>query len=145
MSGEAVATSSSSQAEPFDLELVFRAQFAPIVRVIGRVVRDHGRAEELAVEAFLRLWRKGGALRRETPADGGAVIEHDAHISVMSATINQEINPFFGAPGNRIADVIWDVFSARADNRMAEIERAVASHQDSHGIFAQCVRLRTGC
>jgi RNA polymerase sigma-70 factor (ECF subfamily) len=54
--GEAV-TESSREAAPFDLESVFRAQFPRIARVIARVVRDRGRAEELAVEAFLKLWR----------------------------------------------------------------------------------------
>ena len=63
-SGEAVAdTAGEAVREPareaaaFDLESVFRAQFARIARVIARVVRDRGRAEELAVEAFLKLWR----------------------------------------------------------------------------------------
>lgn len=42
---------------PFDLETLFRAQFDRVARVIARVVRDPARAEELAVEAFLKLWR----------------------------------------------------------------------------------------
>jgi RNA polymerase sigma-70 factor (ECF subfamily) len=41
----------------FDLEAIFRAQYGRIARVIARVVRDHARAEELAVEVFLKLWR----------------------------------------------------------------------------------------
>jgi len=43
--------------QPFDLEATFRAQYEPITRVIQRVVRDHARSEELAVEVFLKLWR----------------------------------------------------------------------------------------
>jgi RNA polymerase sigma factor (sigma-70 family) len=40
-----------------DIEALFRARFDRIARVIARVVRDPARAEELAVEAFVRLWR----------------------------------------------------------------------------------------
>ncbi len=41
----------------FDFEATFRAQYERIARVIARVVRDPARAEELAVEVFLKLWR----------------------------------------------------------------------------------------
>ena len=40
-----------------DIEGLFRARFDRVARVIARVVRDPARAEELAVEAFIRLWR----------------------------------------------------------------------------------------
>ena len=40
-----------------DLEAVFHAQYARIARVIARVTRDPARAEELAVEVFLKWWR----------------------------------------------------------------------------------------
>src|SRR5580704_13534052 len=53
---EAVAELTSREAG-FDIETLFRAQYERIARVIARVVRDHGRAEELAVEVFLKLWR----------------------------------------------------------------------------------------
>ena len=38
----------------FDLETVFHAHYKRIVRVIARVIRDQARAEELAVEVFLK-------------------------------------------------------------------------------------------
>jgi RNA polymerase sigma-70 factor (ECF subfamily) len=41
----------------FDLESIFRLKYAHIARVIARIVRDRARAEELAVEVFLKLWR----------------------------------------------------------------------------------------
>jgi len=41
----------------FDFEGTFRAQYERIARVIASVVRDPSRAEELAVEVFLKLWR----------------------------------------------------------------------------------------
>ena len=42
---------------PFDFEATFRSQYERIARVIARVVKDRARAEELAVEVFLKLWR----------------------------------------------------------------------------------------
>lgn len=45
------------RAEP-DLEHIFRGNYARVVRVIARVVKDRARAEELAVEVFLRLWKR---------------------------------------------------------------------------------------
>jgi RNA polymerase sigma-70 factor (ECF subfamily) len=41
----------------FDFETVFHAQYSRIAKVIARVVRDPGRAEELAVEVFWKLWQ----------------------------------------------------------------------------------------
>ena len=59
------APSEAAEATPsvarFDFAAVFRAQYGRIARVIARVVRDPGRAEELAVEVFLKLWRSGRA------------------------------------------------------------------------------------
>lgn len=46
-----------TDATPFDFESTFRAHFERIARVIARVVRDPARAEEIAVEVFLKLWR----------------------------------------------------------------------------------------
>jgi len=52
----------------FELEEVFRAQYQRIARVIAGVIRDHGRAEELAVEVFLNWSRHPDAHGRG--ADG---------------------------------------------------------------------------
>lgn len=41
----------------FDFEAAFRAHYERIARVIARVVGDPARAEELAAELFLKLWR----------------------------------------------------------------------------------------
>jgi RNA polymerase sigma-70 factor, ECF subfamily len=54
---EAIAEMKTDEA-PFDFEMVFRAHYGRVTRIIGRVVGDRARAEELAVEVFLRLWRK---------------------------------------------------------------------------------------
>jgi RNA polymerase sigma-70 factor (ECF subfamily) len=45
------------EANAFDFESVFHAQYERIARVIAKVVRDPARAEELAVEVFWKLWR----------------------------------------------------------------------------------------
>ena len=52
-----------------DLEVVFRAQYERIARVIAGVIRDHARAEELAVEVFLK-WDRHPAAHGEN-AEGG--------------------------------------------------------------------------
>jgi RNA polymerase sigma-70 factor (ECF subfamily) len=52
-------------AEPIDMEAsnhegldaIFRAHYERVVRTIGRVIDDQGRAEELAVDIFLKWWR----------------------------------------------------------------------------------------
>ncbi|MGC1907349.1 MAG: sigma factor, partial [Candidatus Acidiferrum sp.] len=54
---EAILEAATSAAAPFDIESLFRARFDRVARVVARVVRDPARAEELAVEAFVRLWR----------------------------------------------------------------------------------------
>jgi RNA polymerase sigma-70 factor (ECF subfamily) len=45
------------QADTFDFEAFFHTHYERIARVIARVVGDRGRAEDLAAEAFWKLWR----------------------------------------------------------------------------------------
>jgi len=45
------------QADSFDFEAFFHAHYERIARVIARVVGDRSRAEDLAAEAFWKLWR----------------------------------------------------------------------------------------
>src|ERR1700753_1250759 len=54
---DAVLEAATSPALTLDIEALFRAVFDRVARVIARVVRAPARAEELAVEAFVRLWR----------------------------------------------------------------------------------------
>lgn len=44
-----------------EIDEAFRQNYSRIARVIARVVGDRSRAEELAVDAFLRWWRRTGA------------------------------------------------------------------------------------
>ena len=53
-----------SRKRAFDFEEVFRNHYARIASVIARVVRDRARAEDVAVEVFLKLW-----LSRDKPLD----------------------------------------------------------------------------
>jgi RNA polymerase sigma-70 factor (ECF subfamily) len=58
--GEALAEMNAREAQ-FDIDALFRAHYRRVARMIARVVRDPARAEELAVEVFLRLWRNSSA------------------------------------------------------------------------------------
>lgn len=49
-------------AEPArDFEALFRSEYPRLARVIARVIRDQARAEDLAVEVFLKFWRNRAA------------------------------------------------------------------------------------
>jgi RNA polymerase sigma-70 factor (ECF subfamily) len=54
--GQASALESERHDVVPDLERVFRLHYARITKLIARITRDPGRAEELAVEVFLR-WK----------------------------------------------------------------------------------------
>ena len=63
--GGAIAENKAAET-PFDLEAVFCAEYGRIARIIARVVRDQARAEELAVEVFLKLSRNRAAQRQNS-------------------------------------------------------------------------------
>ena len=46
------------------LDELFRAQYARLARVVGRIVQDQGRAEEIAADVFLR-WQRHPAAHGE--------------------------------------------------------------------------------
>lgn len=46
---------------PFDFDQCFQANYARIARATARIVGDHARAEEIAGEAFWKLWRNPNA------------------------------------------------------------------------------------
>jgi RNA polymerase sigma-70 factor (ECF subfamily) len=46
-----------TEAERFDFEAFFRANFAQAARAVARVTGDPARAEDLAAEALWKLWR----------------------------------------------------------------------------------------
>jgi len=47
----------ATQVGTADFDTVFLAHYSRVARVVGRVVRDRGRAEEIAVDVFLK-WRR---------------------------------------------------------------------------------------
>jgi RNA polymerase sigma-70 factor, ECF subfamily len=51
-----------------DIEALFRAHYARVARIIARVVRDHARSEDLAVDVFLKLWRNQKAQQENVEA-----------------------------------------------------------------------------
>lgn len=51
------ATTQTEANDSERLDAVFRANYERIAHVIGRVIHDQPRAEELAVEVFLKWWR----------------------------------------------------------------------------------------
>jgi RNA polymerase sigma-70 factor (ECF subfamily) len=57
----------TSDSTGFDFEAVFADRYAFVVRLIGRVIKDPGRAEELAVETFWRLWKTPSAQGESAP------------------------------------------------------------------------------
>ena len=68
LSNTADATEDTPTREArFDLDATFRAHYPRITRVIARVVKDPARAEELAVDVFVRLWREPKAHGSQTP------------------------------------------------------------------------------
>jgi len=62
-SREAVVEMNSDESQ-IDIETIFRDQYERVARVIARVLRDPARAEELAVEVFLK-WSRSPKARGE--------------------------------------------------------------------------------
>ena len=65
MASEALAKMNVNDRE-FDIEAFFCTHYGRVARIIARVVRDPARAEELAVEVFLKVWRNQ-KVQRENP------------------------------------------------------------------------------
>ena len=69
MRSDTAGAAADDQTAPdsFDLEAEFRTHYARVTSVIARVVNDPARAEELAVDVFMRLWREPNAQGANTP------------------------------------------------------------------------------
>ena len=67
----------SSEPGRLEIETIFQAEYQRVTRVIARVLRDPARAEELAVEVFLKWSRnpqaqgRNGVLRGVGSMPGG--------------------------------------------------------------------------
>jgi RNA polymerase sigma-70 factor (ECF subfamily) len=62
-----VVDSPVARPAPFDFEAVFFAHYPRITRAIARIIVDPARAEELAVDAFWKLWRTPQAQGEAAP------------------------------------------------------------------------------
>jgi RNA polymerase sigma-70 factor, ECF subfamily len=62
---EAIVEMNSRDTDFEQLSVIFHAQYARIARVIARVIRDRARAEELAVDVFLKWSRHKKAHGKE--------------------------------------------------------------------------------
>ena len=60
-SSDLVIAKDTSVSTGFDFEAVFADHYAPIIRLITRIIRDPACAEELAVDSFWRLWNTPNA------------------------------------------------------------------------------------
>ncbi len=64
MAAMAPARDDTSTALPgLDLEAVYRAEYRSLVRLAALLVDDVGTCEELVQDAFVKVWRRGPALR----------------------------------------------------------------------------------
>jgi RNA polymerase sigma factor (sigma-70 family) len=52
-----MAAASGREGGRAEIESIFSTHYERMARVIGRIIHDQARAEELAVEVFLRWWR----------------------------------------------------------------------------------------
>lgn len=75
---EAVVETDSDGAR-FDLETIFVAQYGRVARLIARIIRDPGRAEELAVEIFLK-WSRTPSAR--SPEAGKWLFRAAIHVAL---------------------------------------------------------------
>ena len=58
-----VIDSARAGPDTLDFDSTFTAHYARIVRVVARVIVDQSRAEDLAVDAFVKWWRRPSARR----------------------------------------------------------------------------------
>ena len=68
-----------TRAGAFDFEAFFHAHYERIARVVARVVGDHGRAEDLASDAFWKLWRTP---RAQGTGAGGWLYRTAVHLAL---------------------------------------------------------------
>ena len=51
----------ADKTEDTELDALFRTHYDRVARVIGRIIHDRARAEELAVDVFIKWWRNPSA------------------------------------------------------------------------------------
>jgi DNA-directed RNA polymerase specialized sigma24 family protein len=58
-----VGSVTSGPQPAVDLESAYREHYRSLVRLASLLVDDVGTCEEVVQEAFVKVWRRGGALR----------------------------------------------------------------------------------
>ena len=116
---------------PLDFEAVFRLYYARVARLIGRVVRDPGRSEELAVDVFWKLWRNprlleenvGGWLYRTAVRSGLYEIRRQGRRDRVSHLLGRRESPPNPEQVHTAAEEQKQVRTvlARMDERRAEL------------------------
>lgn len=92
---EAISEMNANEAS-FNIESVFRDHYGRVARIIVRVVRDPARAEELAVEVFLKLWRSQKAQTEKLEAWLYRVAVHTALDELRRRTRRAKYESLFG-------------------------------------------------
>jgi len=112
----------------WDLESLFRTRYERVARVIAGIIRDPGRAEELAVEVFLK-WHRTEESRREN-AEGWL---HRAAVRVaLNELRRQELR-------SRCESVLGWLQRARSEPTPHDI---LAAQQDRKKIQAVLARMK---
>jgi RNA polymerase sigma-70 factor, ECF subfamily len=131
------APDAGTVAAGFDFEAVFLANYGRTVRAVGRVIHDSARAEDLAVEAFWRLWK--------TPRAQGTSAEAWLHRTAVRLALDElrrrarrtryeSVLARLGSP--RTPD---DLFSASQEQGRVRAVLAAMSRRD-----AELLLLRSG-
>lgn len=92
---EAISEMNANEAS-FSIESVFRDHYGRVARIIVRVVRDPARAEELAVEVFLKLWRSQKAQTEKVESWLYRVAVHTALDELRRRTRRAKYEGLFG-------------------------------------------------
>jgi len=106
----------------FDLEAVFRARYERVARVIAGVIRDRARAEELAVEVFLK-WSRSSATHREL-ADGW----------LYRTAIRMALNELRRETRRSRYETLFALLSARVASRAPSPEEVRASKEEQEQV-----------
>lgn len=61
-----VARAAAARLSAPDFDSVFNANYLMVIRAIDRVIGDHARAEDIAIEAFWKLWQRPDALGQQS-------------------------------------------------------------------------------
>jgi RNA polymerase sigma-70 factor (ECF subfamily) len=139
VSSEAIVEMNSSDAR-FDLETIFHAQYARIARVIAGVIRDRARAEELAVDVFLKWSRHTKAHGQEAEAWLYRTAIRTALNELRSMTRRSRYESLFGFLSIHKASRPPTPEDIRATNETQQKVRLVLSVIDSR--HAELVLLR---